>query len=406
MTYSPNQKKPILALLLIAVCCLWELSVLLETAVAENHGRGRKQNRLRDGSDSSIRSETIIIPPDSPQLMNLKTEVVGTAPIPGQVITAPGRIVLDPNRVSRILMPAPGRIDCVLVRLGDRITPGQLLLMVDSPDAVSAVAECRKAEAAEMQMRSSLIKAEADRDRAVDLYDHQAIARKEVLAAEYELAQAGASLEHAKTDLAHCRRRLEILGLRPNETEQKLPVRAALGGKVIDLSVAAGEYRSDTNTPLMMVADLDTVLVTSEIPEISIRFIEVGEEVQVELVAYPREAFDARVIRIADTVDPKTRTIQVLAELPNPRGRLRPEMFGRIRHSHAPTLLPVVPAQAIVQTPRGSFVFVERGEGRFERIPIQPGEPIAVGVPVLGGIKEGDRIVVRGNMLLIAGGTH
>jgi cobalt-zinc-cadmium efflux system membrane fusion protein len=199
---------------------------------------------------------------------------------------------------------------------------------------------------------------------------------------------------------------LEILGLRPNETGQKLSVRATLGGKVTDLSVAPGEYRSDTNTPLMTVADLNTVWVTSEVPEVSIRFIEVGEKVQVELVAYPGDVFDARVTRIADTVDPKTRTIQVQAELSNPRGRLRPEMFGRIRHSHAPTVLPVVPAQAIVQTPEGPVVFIERGVGRYERVLIKSSDPIQAGVPVLGGVKEGDRVVTRGNMLLLNGGTR
>jgi membrane fusion protein, heavy metal efflux system len=172
---------------------------------------------------------------------------------------------------------------------------------------------------------------------------------------------------------------------------------------VIDVSVTPGEYRSDTNVPLMTVADLSKLWVMSEVPESSIRFIEIGEKVQVELVAFPGEIFDARVTRIADTVDPKTRTIQVQAELPNPRGRLRPEMFGRIRHSHGAQPVPVVPAQAIVHGARGSFVFVEKGPGRFERLYVQTGDPVESGVPVVSGIKAGDRIVVGGVMLLAGG---
>jgi RND family efflux transporter MFP subunit len=151
------------------------------------------------------------------------------------------------------------------------------------------------------------------------------------------------------------------------------------------------------------VADLSVVWVTSEVSESSIRFIDVGERVQVELVAYPGEIFDARVTRIADTVDPKTRTVQVQAELPNPRGRLRPEMFGRILHSHETRLLPVVPAESIVQSARGPFLFLERSPGQFERTYVQTGEPVESGIPVLSGVKAGDRIVVGGVMLLTQG---
>ena len=52
--------------------------------------------------------------------------------------------------------------------------------------------------------------------------------------------------------------------------------------------------------------------------------------------------------RIADTVDPQTRTIKVRAEMDNPRGRLRPEMFGNIRHTEGMQMMPVVPAGAVI----------------------------------------------------------
>jgi cobalt-zinc-cadmium efflux system membrane fusion protein len=342
----------------------------------------------------------ITIPANSPQLRQLRSEAVRIALVPKDEIVAPGRIVFDVGRVSRVLLPTTGRIDRVLVRLGEAVVSGQPLLELDSPDAESAIAECRQAEAVLSQARATLTKAQADYERIGDLLEHKAVARKDLLAAENELAQARAALEQANAALAHFRRRLEILGLRPGEAGQKVTVRATLAGKVIDLAVTEGEYRSDTSTSLMTVADLSTVWVTSEIPENSIRFVEVGERVQVELVAFPGEVFDARVTRIADTVDPKTRTIQVQAELKNAQGRLRPEMFGRIRHSHAPQSLPVVPAQAIVRGALGSFVFVERGPGIFERIMVQTGEPAGGAIPVLQGLKPGDRVVVVGAMLL------
>jgi cobalt-zinc-cadmium efflux system membrane fusion protein len=174
-----------------------------------------------------------------------------------------------------------------------------------------------------------------------------------------------------------------------------------LSGKVIDLAITGGEYRNDTTTPVITVADLGTVWVTSAVPENLIRLIDVGERVQVELVAYPSEIFDARVTRIADTLDPKTRTVQVRAELANPRGKFKPEMFGRIRHSHAPRAVPVVPARAILHCGTETVVYIVRSLGKFERVPVSIGTARGDQIPVLTGIKPGDRIVVGGVMLLI-----
>lgn len=380
------------------------LLLALAVAAAAVPVHGQRAGRT-GGSETAAQQVTIVLPPNSPQLRQLKSETVRIANVLKDEIIAPGRIVFDVGRVSRVLLPTGGRVR-LLVRLGDAVVAGQPLLDIDSPDAESAIAECRQAEAALSQGRATLAKAQADHERISDLLEHKAVAKKDLLAAENDLAQARATLEQANAALAHCIRRLDILGLRPGEVGQKVTVRANLSGKVIDLAVTEGEYRSDTSTPLMTIADLSTVWVTSEIPENSIRFVEVGERVQVELVAYPGEVFDARVTRIADTVDPKTRTIQVQAELKNPAGRLRPEMFGRIRHSHAPQSVPVVPVQAVMRSATGSFVFVDRGSGVFERIPVQTGEPAGNSIPVLHGLKPGDRVVIEGAMLLAGMERH
>jgi len=143
-------------------------------------------------------------------------------------------------------------------------------------------------------------------------------------------------------------------------------------------------------------------LVSSDVPERDIRFVQVGETVSVELVADPGEVFDGRVARISDTVDARTRTVTVQAAIANPHGRLRPEMYGRIRHSHAARELPVVPAQAVVQSAAGTYVFVQRGPGTFERVPVAT-EPVGDNkVAVRHGVREGDHVVVDGVMLLQA----
>jgi cobalt-zinc-cadmium efflux system membrane fusion protein len=394
--------------LLLAACAAGgaELPAARRTGAIEteqpHHQAHQNRARNRASGEHGRDAARIVLPPDSPQLLLLKTEVVQLSEMPVDEVVAPGRVEFDPNRVSRILLPVTGRIERVMVRLGDSVTAGQTLLTVDSPDAEGAVAEWRQATANATQAGASLAKATADEERLSDLLEHRAIARKELLAADLELAQTRANLENSRATLEHARRRLEILGLDPGVAGQKVQVRAPISGKVIDLGVTPGEYRSDTSTPLLTVADLSQVWVTSDVPEKMIRFVEKGEQVEVTLVAYPAETFSARVARIADTVDVKTRTIRVQAVLPNPRGRLRPEMYGTIRHTHGLRALPTVPAGAVVRNGAEAVVFVERERGIFERLKVQLGSAWDDRVSILVGLQPGDRVVVNGAMLLSA----
>ena len=125
------------------------------------------------------------------------------------------------------------------------------------------------------------------------------------------------------------------------------------------MSVVSGEYRNDTNAPLITIADLSSVWVSADVPESYIRFIQPQEKVEISLVAYPGDTFEGRVSRIADTVNPQTRTVKVQAEIQNPRGRLRPEMFGSVHHVESMKVMPVLPPAAVVQNVGKSIVFVE-----------------------------------------------
>jgi cobalt-zinc-cadmium efflux system membrane fusion protein len=290
----------------------------------------------------------------------------------------------------------------VLVKLGDGVQKGQTLLTLESPDADAAESTYLQAQAALTQARANLNKAEADYVRSADLFEHNAVAKKDVLTAENALAQSKAAVEQAQALLDQAGRRLEMLGLKPGSFGQKVTVSAPISGKILDMAVAAGEYHNDTNAPVMTIADLSTVWVASDVTESDIRLIEVGERIDVSLSAYPGETFHGRVTRIADTVDPQTRTVKVRAEMDNARGRLRPEMFGAIRHTESVRVVPVLPVGAVVQGNGKSLAWVERGAGRFQPVEVKTGERVGDVLPVLKGIREGDRVVVDGAMLLKA----
>jgi cobalt-zinc-cadmium efflux system membrane fusion protein len=346
------------------------------------------------------RPGAVAIAPGSPMLKQIRLEAVRAAELPTDELVAPGKIETNPNRVAKVGLPVAGRIASVLVRTGDAVQKDQPLLTIQSPDADAAVSALASAEAGLAQAQAGLTKAETDLDRATDLFEHNAIARKEVLAAENALAQAKSAREQALAAREQAARRLDVLGLKPGDFEQRVVVRAPLAGKVLDLGVVPGEFRNDTNAPLLTIADLSTVWVTSQVPESEIRFIRPGERVEITLVAYPGRVFDGRVSRIADTVDPQTRTIKVQAEMKNPGGELRPEMYGSIRHIESVARVPVVPAGAVVQAGDRSIVYVETAPGRFEERPVTVGKRAGELVRVVSGVAPGDRVVVDGVMLL------
>jgi len=341
----------------------------------------------------------ISIPADSPQLGQVKVAAVEAMDVPQDEVVAPARVGIDPGRLSKVLLPVAGRIEAVLVKLGERVEQGQAVVTLDSPDADAAIGAGRTAEAAERQATAALTKAEADYERARDLLEHGAASQKDVLAAQNDRAQASAALDTARAGREQARRKLELLGLQPTGFHQPVTVRAPISGTVLDVGVAPGEYRNDTTAPLMSIADLTRVWLSADVAEPAIALVRVGDAVEIRLVAFPGEVLAGRVTRIADVLDPQTRTVKVHVELPNP-GRLRPDMFGTLRHVASRRRAPVVPLASVIQQYGRSVVFVEREPARFERREIVVGAREGERVAVLAGLTPGERVVVDGAILL------
>lgn len=350
------------------------------------------------------RPGVVTVPPGSPMLSQLRIEAVPDADAAVEEVRAPGKVEANPNRVSHVLLPIGGRIVRVLVGFGDAVQEGQPLLEVDSPEAARERAKLAKARAEVTKAQAALAKADADLARSRDLFAHNAVARKEVLDAENQQQQKTGSLAEARATLHEAESRLGILGLDGDTTKEgPVIVRAPITGKVLDIAVAPGEFRNESSPPLMTIADLGHVLVAAEVPESQIRFIQIGESMQIALTAFPDRHLDAKVERIADTVDPSTHTVTVWADLPNPQGDLRPQMFGEIRHVERTARLPSLPASAVLEDEKGPFVYRETKPGEFEQVHVKLGPRADDHFAVLSGLTAGDRVVADGGMLLQGG---
>lgn len=346
---------------------------------------------------------SVTLPPGAPQLAKLKIEAVRLEEVATDEVAAPASLEANPNRVAHATLPVAGRVTSVAVKLGDAVREGQPLLQLESQEVDAAELAVRQADTAIVQAKTIEQKAQTDVDRLADLYAHQAVAQKEVLAAQNALALAKSSVDVAASAKQQTLRRLEILGLKAGAFGQRLTIPAPLSGKVLSMSVVAGEYRNDLSVPLMTIADLRTLWVSSNVPESYIRHCRIGGAVEIELVAFPGEVFRGYVSHIADTVDSETRSIKVRAELDNSSGRFRPEMYGQIRYGQLKERLPIVPESAILQDSGQPSLWVETKAGQFERRQVTLAKHFDGRVAIREGLRAGDRVVTSGAIYLKGG---
>jgi len=357
---------------------------------------------LASASETTERNTQMMIAPDSPMLEQIRVLPAVSDQVPMTVINAPVRIMADPTRLARIALPVTGRISALMVKPGDKVVAGQPLLTMESAEVDEAVSVFRQAVAESRQAEAEVRKAELDLQRMRDLLDVGAVARKEVVEAETDFVHAEAELEQANAGLQHSRQLLAMLGIDPAKPERYMTVTTPRDGKVIDILVSQGDFYTEYDGPAIVIADLDTVLAIADIPENKIRFMHQHIHAVIQFTAFPGEDFHAQVVRISDVIDPDTRTMRVFMQLDNPQGRLRQEMFGQVRFTGEVQDVPIVPVSAVVYRDNGSFVMVEHSRGIFESRKVVVGRRYGEQLPVLEGIKSGERVVVDGAILLIS----
>lgn len=352
---------------------------------------------------STLPPGVVALGADAPELKQITIEALKTIPVPGDEVAAPARVGLNPNRVGHVMLQVPGRILKVLVKLGDSVVEGQPVVTVESPALAEAESAFLTAESGVKQAEIGVAKAEADLSRFNDLLAHEAVAKKEVLTAETAVKMSKSLLDQSQSAREQTRRRLQLLGLKPGQFQQTATVVAPLSGKVLEINAVDGEVHNEVNQSLLTIADLSRVWVSSEVPESMIRYCRVGGSADLELLAYPGEVFRGKVTRIADTEDKDTRTIEVTSELDNPKGRLRPEMFGRMLYADAVAPALWVPEGALVRIDGKESVFVETGPGRFLATAVETGPKHNAGFPIRKGLTLGQRVVTAGAIYLKAG---
>jgi RND family efflux transporter MFP subunit len=126
--------------------------------------------------------------------------------------------------------------------------------------------------------------------------------------------------------------------------------------------------------------------------------------VTVKVPAFPDSVYSGRVTMISSRVDPETRTVQVRTEVPNRDGRLKPDMFANVEIvTSAKRTAISIPINAVLDDGGRSVVFVADGKD-FKKKDVTLGIKSADRVEIVSGLSEGDKVVVKGNYLLLEQG--
>jgi len=299
----------------------------------------------------------------------------------------PATVEADPARTANIVAPLAGRIIELKVGLGDRVERNQLLAVIASGDMAQADADVAKAADA-----LALAKKGLERARAVQQAGGNAV--KDLEAAQSNDNQAQAELDRARARVA------SIGATAQGDARQGIRITAPISGYVTALTVAQGTYANDTTTPLMTIANLDSVWITANVPEADVGGVAKGEAVDATLSAYPGSTFQGKVAFVSQILQADTRRDLVRAAFANADGRLKPNMFATARIAVPQPPQVFVPASALLMNNDDTTVFVEVSPWVFARRTVELGYDEAAGTRVVSGLKAGDRVVVKGGVLL------
>src|SRR5581483_7100691 len=182
----------------------------------------------------------------------------------------------------------------------------------------------------------------------------------------------------------------------------RFPLRAPIAGVVADRKLNPGnEVRPDAPDPLFVITDPTHVWVIVDLPERYLGKVKVGQAVEIEADAYKGVDLTGHIASIGAVLDPATRRVQVRCVVPNPLRLLRPEMYARVTPlSSEQNRYARISNAALLNRGVYNYVFVETEPGLFRKRQVEVGLQDRDETYVKSGLKEGERVVVSGALLL------
>ena len=363
---------------------------LLLLVVLLTHGFGLL-NRADKGSSSAdlmVRQGDKIVVPEGSALRSRLNVVAAAAQAVDPKLLLPAIVESDPARTAAVLAPLSGRLIALKVALGDRVSRGQVVAIIDSPDLAQAYTDNEKAAEAFKLNQKNLERQEAQNKLGV--------------ASDRDLDQAKSDYSQAAAEYTRTQAHLKTLGATASakSASRELSVAAPVGGSVTALNVAPGNMINDPTQPLMTIADLSTIWVTAMVPETDIAGVAKNQDAQVTLAAYPDRVLQGKVLFLSDVIDPDSRRGKIRIAFANRDYALKPNMFATVVLSGGSRSLVVLPSSALLMNNDRTSVFVATAPWTFERRNVDAQLEEGSSVAIRSGVSAGEQVLVKGAILL------
>jgi cobalt-zinc-cadmium efflux system membrane fusion protein len=348
--------------------------------------------------------------PTSAQLANLKIAPVASATFRTEQVTD-GKIALNGDKTTPVFSPYSGRVTKVLAHLGDNVKQGQPLLAIDATEFVQGQNDLVVAVNLVKTAHAQVTLAQTNEQRKHALFDAKGGSLQDWQQSQSDLIAAQNALRSADTALALVRNRLRILGksdteISSLENPEKMNagafVLAPIGGTVTDRQVGLGQYiQSGAANPVYAIGDLSTLWLIGNVREADAPLMRRGQAVEVRILALPGRVFKARLTYVAPSVDPASRRLAVRAEVENPTGVLKPEMFASFSIiTGSESAAPGVPESAVVYEGDTARVWVVDQNDMLALRQIRTGRTSHGVVEVVAGLTPGEKVVTSGTLFI------
>jgi membrane fusion protein (multidrug efflux system) len=317
---------------------------------------------------------------------------------------------LNPYEEVIVSAEVDGILKDVWVDEGTVVSSGIVLAIIDDMDYGL---EVKRADAALRQAEANLSNTKQEYQRKEALYKEQLVTQQQFDDVSTRLSLAEAEVDRARASLSLAKQRLS-----------KTKIYSPLSGTVKEKKISAGDYVKN-GTPLFVIIQTNPIKLNFTVPERDIGRLKAGQDVLFKVDAMPEKEFKGKVSIIYPSLEEKTRTLQVEANVPNPNGLLKPGLFAKVTlYTGMQRDTIVVPATALLYEAERIKVFVvegDRARERFVRIGQKYTFQSAVESPqstvqgalilstlqefteVIEGIKEGELIVTVGQQNLFEG---
>jgi len=302
----------------------------------------------------------------------------------GGTLRAPAHVEFKDGAIAQLGAPFEGRVVKVHVHTGDSVHVGDALVPLDCPEAAAVRAAVDTGSATLREARAAL-----DRERR--MLDEGVGIERERLAAETKVAELEAEVTRAQASV-------RFVG---GGTGTTVVLRAPMAGTVISRKATEGLTVPQGGDPLVEIGDPNTLWIVADVFERDLPMVRTGATTHVTLPSL-EEPLAGKVVSIGTVVATGSRTAPVrIAVEPKARQAWRPGMYGRADIALARTEGALtLPTEAVLVKGKDTVVYVEKNNTTFERRTVVVAPPVNGRVQVISGVSPGDKIVVRGALLL------